>query len=80
MPNPNSKIVNNNVKKTISHADYSQKLAEQQANEKNNSFAGNEFHRLFGYQQILKKVEKLVRKIKEKLIKENANKYRKKQN
>jgi len=52
MPNPDPK--QKSSKKTISHADYTQKLVEQQANEKDTSFAGNEFYRLFGYQQKLK--------------------------
>lgn len=51
MPNPKPK----SPKKTIPHADYTLRLEQHQAYEKDNSFAGNEFYRLFGYQQKLRK-------------------------
>ena len=48
MPNPDPK--QKSPKKPMSHTDYSQKLAEQQANKKYNSFAGTEHYLYFGYQ------------------------------
>jgi len=56
MPNPKPKSPKKtSVKKSIPHVDYTRRLEQHQANEKDNSFSGNEFYRLFGYQQKLRK-------------------------
>lgn len=58
MPNSNTKSIsktpkNNSVKKPMNHKSYGEML-DNQRDEYKKPFAGNEFYRLFGYQQKLK--------------------------